>query len=99
RPSDPPVFLSTTLFRSASTPEVGVKVAVQVTPPLEDDTAVSVPLAIVRSALVKPVTASLKVTVNRLVSPIFKAVSLKVMLLTVGHSETTALICKYVVPL
>ncbi|MCY1463381.1 hypothetical protein D9M71_812680 [compost metagenome] len=36
---------------------VGVKVAVQVMPPSLLLTAVSVPLAMVRSALVKPVTA------------------------------------------
>ena len=43
---------------------VGVKVAVQVMPPSLLLTAVNVPLAIVRSALVKPVTASLKVMVT-----------------------------------
>ncbi|MNN25851.1 hypothetical protein D3C81_1393400 [compost metagenome] len=50
----------------------GVKVAVQVTPPSLLLTAVSVPLAMVRSALVKPLTASLKVMVTSEVSPIFK---------------------------
>ena len=43
---------------------VGVKVAVQVMPPSLLLTALSVPLATVRSALVKPVTASLKVMVT-----------------------------------
>jgi hypothetical protein len=43
---------------------VGVKVAVQVMPPSLLLTALSVPLAMVRSALVKPVTASLKVMVT-----------------------------------
>ncbi|MNV39334.1 hypothetical protein D3C71_1309100 [compost metagenome] len=53
----------------------GVKVAVQVTPPSADDTALSVPLAMLRSALVKPVTASLKVMVTSVVSPIASALS------------------------
>ena len=48
---------------------VGVNVAVQVTPPSLLLTAVNVPLAIVRSALVKPVTASQKVMVTSEVSP------------------------------
>ncbi|MNC67187.1 hypothetical protein D3C75_1176600 [compost metagenome] len=38
-------------------------------------TEVSVPLAMVRSALVKPVTAWLKVMVTSDVSPIFRALS------------------------
>ena len=54
---------------------VGVKVAVQVMPPFTEATAVSAPLAIVRSALVKPVTASLKVIVTSDVSPAFSAVA------------------------
>ena len=54
---------------------VGVKVAVQVMPPFTEATAVSAPLAIVRSSLVKPVTASLKVMVTSDVSPAFSAVS------------------------
>ena len=54
---------------------VGVKVAVQVMPPFTEATAVSAPLAIVRSALVKPVTASLKVIVTSDVSPTFSAVA------------------------
>ncbi|MNS10891.1 hypothetical protein D3C72_424150 [compost metagenome] len=58
---------------------VGVKVAVQVMPPSALDTLLSVPLAIVRSALVKPDTASLKVMVTRDVSPIFSAVSAMTM--------------------
>jgi hypothetical protein len=43
---------------------VGVNVAVQVMPPSLLLTALRVPLAMVRSALVKPVTASLKVMVT-----------------------------------
>ena len=53
---------------------VGVKVAVQVIPPSPELTALSVPLAIVKSALVNPVTASLKVIVTNEVSPIASAV-------------------------
>ncbi|MNS10890.1 hypothetical protein D3C72_424140 [compost metagenome] len=54
---------------------VGVKVAVQVIPPSALETLVSVPLAMVRSALVKPLTARLKVMVTSEVSPILSAVS------------------------
>ena len=57
----------------------GVKVAVQVTPPSDEDTAVSVPFAIVRSALVNPLTASLKVKVTSVVSPACSAVSATTM--------------------
>ena len=48
---------------------VGVKVAVQVVPPSAEDTALRVPLAMVRSALLKPLTASEKVMVTPEVSP------------------------------
>ena len=54
---------------------VGVSVAVQVTPESAVLTAVSVPFAMLRSALVKPVTASLKVRVTKEVSPMRRAVS------------------------
>ena len=54
---------------------VGVKVAVQVTPPSDELNALNVPFAIVKSALVKPVTASEKVIVTKLVSPILNALS------------------------
>ena len=64
---------------------VGVKVAVQVMPPFTEATAVSVPLVIVRSALVKPVTASLKVIVTSDVSPAFSAVS-ATTIVAVGRS-------------
>ena len=56
-------------------PLVGVKVAVQVVPPLLELTLPRVPLAMVRSALVKPVTASLNVKVAMAVSPTRSAVS------------------------
>ena len=68
---------------------VGVNVAVQVTPPSDEDTAVSAPFAIVRSALLKSVTASLKVIVTSDVSPAFSAVSATTML-TVGRSVSIA---------
>ncbi len=54
---------------------VGVKVAVHVTPPSLELTALKVPLAMDKSALVKPVTASLKVMVTPEVSPMLNAVS------------------------
>ena len=54
---------------------VGVNVAVQVIPPSLLLTALKVPLVRVRSALVKPVTASEKVIVTRLVSPMLNVVS------------------------
>ena len=58
---------------------LGVKVAVHVMPPSPLLTALNVPLAMVRSALVKPVTASLKVKVTSEVSPIFSALSATTM--------------------
>ncbi|MNV93457.1 hypothetical protein D3C71_1881530 [compost metagenome] len=65
---------------------VGVKVAVQVMPPSLLLTAVSVPLAIVRSALVKPLTASENVKVTNEVSPIFSEVS-AITMVTVASGE------------
>ncbi|MNR58163.1 hypothetical protein D3C85_1790920 [compost metagenome] len=61
------------------TPRVGVKVAVQVRPPSLLLTALRVPLATLRSALLKPVTASLKVMVTCAVSPGFNTESLSTM--------------------
>ena len=66
----------------------GVKVPVQVMPPSLLLTALSVPLAIVRSALVRPVTASLKVMVTNDVSPTLRAVSVNTML-AVGRAVST----------
>ena len=57
----------------------GVKVAVQVTPLSPVATSVSVPLAIVRSELVRPLTASLKVMVTPEVSPALSASSATTM--------------------
>ncbi|MNH18558.1 hypothetical protein D3C79_782630 [compost metagenome] len=51
-------------------PTVGVSVAVQVTPPSPLESALRVPLATLRSALLRPTTASLKVMVTSDVSPI-----------------------------
>ena len=58
---------------------MGVKVAVHVVPPSADDTELSVPLAMVRSAFVNPETASLKVRVTSEVSPILRALSATTM--------------------
>ena len=68
---------------------VGVNVPVQVMPPSLLLTADNVPLAMVRSALVKPVTASLKVKVTSDVSPIFNAVS-AITMVTVGRAVSIA---------
>ncbi|MNZ58204.1 hypothetical protein D3C78_762090 [compost metagenome] len=67
---------------------LGVKVAVQVMPPSLLLTALSVPLAMVRSALVKPLTASLNVMVTNEVSPIFNAASVTTMV-AVGRAVLT----------
>ena len=68
---------------------VGVNVAVQVMPPSPDVTADSVPLSIVRSALVRPVTASLKVIVTSEVSPACSASS-ATTIVAVGRSVSIA---------
>ena len=57
----------------------GVSVAVQVMPPSLLLRPLIEPLATVRSAVVKPLTASLKVMVTTLVSPILRAVSVTTM--------------------
>src|SRR4051812_40930830 len=54
---------------------VGVIVAVQVMPPSIELTALKVPLAMVKFALVKPVTASLKVMLTSKVPQASKEVS------------------------
>ena len=68
----------------------GVSVAVQVKPPSDDDTAVRVPFPIVRSALVKPVTASLKVIVTGEVSPAVNVLSATTMAVAIGRVASTA---------
>ena len=70
-----PVLLSVMRLVATVTLAEGVSVAVQVMPPLLLLTLLSVPLATVRSALVKPVTASLKVMVTSEVSPTASAES------------------------
>ena len=76
---------------------VGVKVAVQVIPPSLLLTAVSVPLAIVRSALLKPVTASLKVMVTSDVSPMVRLLSATTMV-AVGATVLMVKLPELVVP-
>ena len=71
-------------FVLSSKSAVGVNVEVKVTELSADDTADIVPPTMVRSALANEATASEKVIVTREVSPAFRAVSAKVMLLTVG---------------
>ena len=58
---------------------VGVSVAVQVMPPSLLLRPLRLPLATVRSAVVKPLTASLKVMVTSEVSPAAKLVSATTM--------------------
>ena len=68
---------------------VGVKVAVHVTPPSLDETLLIVPFATVRSALVRPLTASLKVIVNSEVSPAVSVVSASTIV-AVGRTVSMA---------
>ncbi|MNZ58203.1 hypothetical protein D3C78_762080 [compost metagenome] len=70
-------------------PAVGVKVAVQVMPPSLLLTALSVPLAMVRSALVKPLTASLNVMVTSEVSPALSVGSASIIV-AVGRTVSIA---------
>ena len=70
-----PVLSSVMTLLAAVVLALGVNVAVHVVPPSLELTALSVPLAMVRSALVKPVTASEKVNVTVAVSPTRNAVS------------------------
>ncbi len=67
---------------------VGVSVAVQVMPPSLLLSPVKVPLATVRSAAVKPLTASLKVMVTTEVSPAARLVSATTMV-AVGRTVST----------
>ena len=69
--------------------ENGVKVAVQVIPPSLLLTLLSVPLAMARSLLSKPLTASLKVMVTSEVSPTARLVSATTMV-AVGRSVSIA---------
>ena len=77
-PALPARSLTKVLFRLITSPvwvvaAFGVRVAVQVMPPSLELTLLSVPSATVRSALLKPVTASLKVMVTSEIPPIFRA--------------------------
>ena len=67
--SSTPVLSSVITLLVSVMSAVGVKLAVQVLPLSALLTSVSVPLAMLRSLLVSPVTVSLKVIVTRLVSP------------------------------
>ena len=57
----------------------GVRVAVQVIPPSDELRPLKAPLPTVKSAPVRPVTASLKVMVTAEVSPAVRVVSLTVI--------------------
>ncbi|MNT48774.1 hypothetical protein D3C72_1855730 [compost metagenome] len=70
-------------------PAVGVRVAVQVMPPSPLERPLSAPLATVKSAVVRPLTASLKVIVTVLVSLPASAVSALTML-AVGRRVSMA---------
>ena len=74
-----PVLASMIRLVASLTPTFGVNVAVQVMPPSLLLTAVRVPLAITMSALLKPVTASLKVKVTSVVSPAVRVLSATTM--------------------
>ena len=70
---------------------MGVKVTVQVMPPSEEARLESTAFGTVRSAVVKPVTASAKVKVTVAVSPIFRAVSeIVIAEASVGRAVSTA---------
>ncbi|MNN99210.1 hypothetical protein D3C81_2187960 [compost metagenome] len=68
---------------------VGVKVAVQVMPPSLEVTLLRVPLLTLKSLLSKPLTASEKVIVTRLVSPIGR-VGLAITMVAVGRAVSMA---------
>ena len=74
-----PVLSRLIWLLAAVRPAVGVKVAVQVVPPSLEATALSVPLATVRSVLSKPLTASPKVMVTSEVSPTVRLLSATTM--------------------
>ena len=71
------------------TPDVGVNVAVQVTPPSALLTVLKVPLLIVRSALLSPVTASEKVITTSELSPTPRA-GFATTMVAVGRTVSTA---------
>ena len=67
---------------------VGVKVPVQVMPPSLLLKVLRLPFSTVTSALAKLLTASLKVMVTKLVSPMIRALSARVMI-AVGSSVSS----------
>ncbi|MDT4805813.1 hypothetical protein FQZ97_386290 [compost metagenome] len=73
---------------ASSTLAVGVKVAVQVMPPSLLERPLSTPLATVKSAVVRPLTVSLKVMVTSEVSPAASALSATTMV-AVGSTAST----------
>ena len=78
------------VFASSSVLPVGVKVPVHVVP-LCSDMAAREPLGqVTSSALANPATVSEKTIVSVDVSPVFRAVSLIVILLTEGARVSTA---------
>ena len=76
---------------------VGVRIAVQVMPPSPLVTVLRVPLATVRSALVKPVTASLKVMVTNELAPILRA-GFPTMMVAVGRTVSMVKLPELVIP-
>ena len=86
--SDTPVLSKVITLDAAIRFAAGVSVAVHVAPPLAELTADNVPLGIVSLALVKPVTASEKVIVTKLVSPRVKELS-ATTIAAVGRTPST----------
>ncbi|MNO58422.1 hypothetical protein D3C76_489800 [compost metagenome] len=84
-----PVLFRVMTLLVSFTPAVGVKVAVQVMPPSLLLTEVNVPLAMLRSALVKPLTASEKVMVTSEVSSALSVVSASTIV-AVGRTVSMA---------
>ncbi len=84
-----PVLASVIRLLVSVTSAVGVNVAVQVMPPSIEPTAPSVPLAMVKSVLSKPVTASENVNVTRVDSPTVRELSATTMP-TVGRVVSIA---------
>ncbi len=84
-----PVLASVIRLPALVVPAAGVKVALQVRPPSSELTALSVPLATARSALLKPVTCSEKVIVTSVVWPAVRTLSTTVML-AVGATVSIA---------
>ena len=84
-----PVLSSVIRFEASVRLAVGVKVAVQVTPPSLELTVLSVPPSTVRSLLSKPVTASENVTVTSEVSPMVSALS-ATMTVALGPAVATS---------